>query len=562
MRLSILLALTSLAASAQAGTPVATFSDFRYEGHQSLTHPARAGAGDYVNPILAGSRSDPSILRVGQDYYLANASMGYWPGQPIWHARDLVHWELIASAITRPDQVDLSGIDPGWQGIWAPDLKYHDGWFYLLNTCYGCGGLFAMRSRDVRGPWPKPTFLKASGIDPSIFFDDGKAYVLFNGPPPQGSADWDGHRAIWLQEIDPATLTLRGERTLLVDGGTHPPEHPFWIEGPHLVRKDGYFYLIAAQGGTNEHHSEVVFRSSALRGPYVAGPKPILSQFGQDAGRADPVANAGHADFVETPKGDWWAVFLAARPYPGGDLNVTTGRDTFLLPVTWHDGWPMIVPEGAPVPLTGRRPDLAEAPVKGWPTAGDYTIVDRFKGPGLSPRWSMMRSSAAQWWSAKGGSLTMVPRPVELGAEQGQPSFLAFRQAHMNAVASITLRLMPEHIGDRAGLALLQDPRSWFFLAVTREAHNRRSLHLFRRGAAADPSEGVSVADVPLPTESQPIRLQIEIKGQTYRFSYRLGNGVWRPISDDQNGMFMSTRMAHGFTGVVVGPATIAGSSN
>lgn len=551
------LALAGLLASPP---PAATFRDFRYEGRQSLASRVRAGPGDYLNPILQGSRSDPSIVRVGAAYYLANASFGYWPGQPIWRSEDLVHWRLVASAITRADQLDLSGVDPGWQGLWAPDLKHHAGWFYLINTCYGCGGIFAMRARSVTGPWPKPTFLKLTGIDPSIFFDEGgKAYIVFNGPPPSGAPDWDGHRAIWMQEIDPVTLTLRGERTLLVDGGTHPPDHPFWIEGPHLLRKDGQYYLLAAQGGTNERHGEVVFRSDALRGPYAAGPNPILTQVGLDPRRPDPVANAGHADVVQTPAGDWWAVFLAARPGPGGDQDFNTGRETFLLPMTWKDGWPTILPAGRPVPLTAPRPRLADAPVKDWPTAGDYRIADRFTAPALSPRWSTMRSSAERWWRAGGGELVVRPRPVELGASRGQPSFLALRQAHMNFRASISLRFAPERVGDRAGLAVVQDPRRWFFLAISTEGDGGRSLRLFRRNGDADPIGGAAVARAPLPAGRGTVRLRVEAYGPSYHFAYRSAGRRWRPIGADQDGSILSNRVAQGFTGVVLGPAAIAG---
>ena len=188
--------------------------------------------------------------------------------------------------------------------MYTPDLKYHDGYFYLLNSRYSCGGIFIMRSRNPAGPWPDPTWLPLKGIDPSIFFDDdGRAYVLHNDLPP-GKEGWDGHRAIWLQEIDLKTLRLVGEHVLLADGGTHPPEHPFWIEGPHLFKKGGVYYLICAQGSTNEQHVEVAFRSRTLRGPYEARPDPILTQVGLDPSRANRVANAGHADMVTTPNGN------------------------------------------------------------------------------------------------------------------------------------------------------------------------------------------------------------------------------------------------------------------
>lgn len=544
---------------AQAAPPAAVFTDFRYEGAQPGQKGLKVTHETFLNPIIAGSRSDPTLTRVGRDFYMSHTSFGDWPGAPIWRSRDLVHWRLIGHAFTHPDAPDLSKTDPAWQGVWTNDLKHHDGWFYMSGICYACGRVFVMRARDPAGPWPKPTFLPMDAVDASFFFDDdGRSYITYSGIPTGGSR-YEGHRAIWLQEIDPASLALKGEPALLVEGGTHPPEKPFWLEGEHLFKKDGRYYLIAAQGGTNENHSEVVFRSDALRGPYVAGPNPILTQEGLDPGRPNAVANTGHADFVQTPGGEWWSVFLGARPYGRDARDFATGRDTFLLPVAWRDGWPMILPPGQAVPVVVKRPKLPDAPVADWPTAGDYAVTDRFGGPQLSPRWSILRTSGERWLRTGAGGLRVTPRAVELGAKEGQPSFVGLRQAHIGATATVTVRFHPSRPGERAGLATVQDERRWFFLAVVGAAGGRREVRLIRRGGPTDPAEGVVAASAPAPGgRSAPVRLRVEVEGPVCRFDYAAAGAPWRAIGPTQDCAILSNRIAKGFTGVMIGPAAIA----
>lgn len=554
---ALLLANVSPASAADARA-TATFTNFRYEGVQPGQAKLKVGKDEFRNPIIAGSRSDPTITRAGRDYYLSNTSFGDWPGAPIWRSRDLINWKLLGHAFTHTDKPDLSRNDPAWQGVWTNDLKYNDGWFYLSGVCYACGGIFVMRTRDPVN-WPKPTFLPIEGIDASFFFDDdGRIYITHNGLPPEG-VTYDGHRAIWLQEIDVTTMTLKGDHTLLVNGGTHPPEKPFWIEGEHLFKKDGRFYLIAAQGGTNENHSEVVFRSDALRGPYFQGPvNPILTQLGLDPNRPNPVANAGHADFVQTPAGDWWAVFLGARPNTANPLDFATGRDTYLLPVTWREGWPIILTAGEAVPIIAKRPKLPNAPVADWPTAGDYTVTDSFKGNALSLHWSMLRTSAERWHRTGSGGLALTLRPVELGAAEGQPSFVGYRQAHINATASITVRFSPTRPNERAGLAAVQDERRWLSIVVAGTPNAGREVRLVARNGDGDPKQGVTRASAPLAAGSAPVQLRITVDGPSCRFAYATQKMRWQPLGPDQDCSILSNRIARGFTGVMLGPVAIA----
>ena len=233
------------------------------------------------------------------------------------------------------------------RGLFAPSISTHDGTFYILNTCVDCGGNFIITARDPAGPWSNPVWLPAleGGIDPSLFFDeDGKAWLVNNGPPV-GTPRYPGHRAIWLQQFDVQTMRSFGPRRVLVDGGVNPAANPVWIEGPHLLKVGGYYYLTCAEGGTEVRHSQVVLRSRDVTGPYIPySGNPILTQRDLPADRRFPITSAGHAQLVETRNGDWWATFLATRPY--GQDFYNTGRETFLLPVRWEDGWPRITAPG------------------------------------------------------------------------------------------------------------------------------------------------------------------------------------------------------------------------
>ncbi|MDB5687060.1 MAG: xylan 1,4-beta-xylosidase, partial [Rhizorhabdus sp.] len=303
--------LTSMSLAAN----VARFDWLEYRGLESGANP---GPGSYRNPILAGFYPDPSIVRVGPDFYLVNSSFSWFPGIPIWHSRDLVHWRQIGNAIDRPEQLDFKGLGMS-RGVFAPDISHHGGRFYIINTCVDCGGNFVITARDPRGPWSNPVWLKdLGGIDPSLFFDDDGSAWIVNNDGPEGKPLYDGHRAIWLRRFDPGTLQASGPPRLIVNGGVDLARKPVWIEGPHLFKKDGVYYLMAAEGGTGTDHSEVIFRADQIDGPYVPAPSavnPILTQRDLDPARSAPITSAGHADLVKLDNGDWWAVFLATRPY-------------------------------------------------------------------------------------------------------------------------------------------------------------------------------------------------------------------------------------------------------
>ncbi len=440
--------MSLLLTAAAPAAPVARFAWFDYKGEDPVDRAMKAGPAEYRNPILQGFYPDPSILRVGQDYYLVNSTFTYFPGLPVFHSRDLVNWTQIGNAIDRPGQVDFKQIGTS-RGIYAPDISYRAGTFYLAGTCVDCGGNFVMTAKNAAGPWSDPHWNDIDGIDPSLFFDsDGSAWILNNGPP-EGKPRYDGHRAIWIQRIDATTLKPFGARTVIVDGGARPADKPIWIEGPHLFRKDGWYYLIAAEGGTAENHSEVVFRSRSVTGPYAPGPaNPILTQRTLDPARPFPITSTGHADFVTTPKGDWWSVFLGTRPYQGDFYN--TGRETFMLPVRWRNGWPEVTAPGATVPYVHARPALARGKAAPVPNSGAFHVRDEFAGTKLAPYWVQIRATDTGWRRLSGGALAIDARPVALGGT-GQTAFLGRRLQHGWATAETSVDFTPKREGDRAG---------------------------------------------------------------------------------------------------------------
>lgn len=552
---AFLAAMGALASLGAAPAPrTASFAWVDYVGSDPLPPGAAAGPGDYRNPILAGFYPDPSITRAGDAYYLVNSTFSYFPGLPVFRSTDLVHWTQIGNAIDRPDMVDFKRLGMS-RGLYAPAITYAEDLFWIVNTCVDCGGNFVITARDPAGPWSDPVWLpQAGGIDPSLFFDeDGSAWLVNNDVPP-GPPRYDGHRAIWIQRFDPDTKTLTGERRVLVDGGADPSTDPVWIEGPHLFRKDGHYYLIAAEGGTGANHSEVVFRADHVTGPYVPYPgNPILTQRGLPPDRPFPITSTGHAGFVDTGRG-WWATFLGVRPYDGHNFN--TGRETFLLPVMWKDGWPRITAPGERVPYVHARPELPESAAP-TPTTGPMRLRETFERADLPLQWMMLRNPDGRWYRLGGGA-TLEARPVGLG-DNGNPSFLARRQQHLNASISTRVRFVPREDGDRAGLAAFQNDDYWFFLGME-QADGRAMIRLVRRAGDDMPRQGVTVAEAPLGVApGAPVDLKITAQGGRYDFAYATQPGAWRVLARDVDGTVLSTERAGGFVGATLGIYAYAG---
>jgi len=422
----------------------------------------------YTNPILAGFYPDPSICRVGEDYYLVNSTFAYFPGIPIFHSKDLVNWKLIGHVITRTEQMDYTGLGVS-RAIFAPTIRYHDGLFYVTCTFVGGKGNFVVTAKNPAGPWSNPYWLPIDGIDPSLFFDDnGKAYITYNSSPPNNVSLYNGHRTIRLNEFDYKNMKIVGDNKILVNGGTDISKKPSWIEGPHLLKKDGYYYLIAAQGGTGADHSVVAFRSKSVDGPFVPYENnPVLININGD--RKHPITSTGHADLVELPNGKWEAVFLGTRPYEADYFN--TGRETFLTPVTWRDGWPILnagntmVLYHYPLPLAEKKDNTNTTKY-----SGNFSYKDNFNENNLKPDWTFLRDVKQAWYNLKSkrGYLSIKVRP-ETATGKMNPSFIARRQQHATFTASTSLVFNPEFNNEKAGLLCFLNQDHFYFLCKSKD---------------------------------------------------------------------------------------------
>ena len=558
--LALLLALPALAAAQpvrqDATAPnAARFDWFEYTGRDSVYDVRRPGPNDYLNPILSGFYPDPSITRAGDDYYLISSTFAYFPGIPIFHSRNLVDWTQVGNVIHRPEQLKFDSLGMS-RGVFAPTIEHHAGTFYVLNTCVDCGGNYLVTATSPAGPWSDPVWLPTvGGIDPSIFFDDdGKTYVI-NNDEPAGGSTYPGHRAIWIREYDVAAKRVSGPATQIINGGVDLSQKPIWIEGPHIYKIDGKYYLSCAEGGTAVDHRQVVFRSDNVRGPYVPAPapiNPILTQRHLDPARPNPITSAGHADFLRTPNGEWWGIFLATRPYEGDYYN--TGRETFLLPLEWKDGWPTFVGGREPIPYVRRRPTLPAQPAPAIPTHGNFTLRDDFSARTLAPYWLQIRTprEPSVDLAATPGWLTLAARPVALSS-RGQPSFVGRRQQHLTATATTAMRWTPAKDGDRAGLVAFQGENFHYFLAVGREQGKPVVQVIGRAGRGPAAADSV-LASAPLPSRSDgPIYLRIAARRDRYDFDYATSPNRWTTLLKDADGKVLSTRTAGGFVGVVFG---------
>lgn len=501
-----------------------------------------------TNPVLPGCYPDPTICRVGDTFYLVTSTFEYLPGLPVFRSTDLATWEQIGHVVDRPGQLDYTGIASSG-GLYAPTLRHHDGVFYLVCTLVdqkdpARGGNFVMTATDPAGPWSDPHWLGVPGIDPSVFFDDdGRAWC--HGTRLAQEPEWHDQTEVWLRELDLERLELVGPEHVLWTGAVRGA---VWAEGPHLYKVDGRYYLVAAEGGTEIHHAVCVARAETVTGPYEGcRANPVLTH--RHLGRRADVVGVGHADLVQAPDGSWWAVLLGMRPYGGYHYNL--GRETFLVPVEWEDGWPLVAPDSGRVPLevelpwavTG-RPGAAQGVSGGVVPAGDL-------------RWTGVRGLPSEVAEARGAGWDLPLRPSTL-CDVDVPAFVGVRQQHrdVDVRAVLVADLSP---GEEAGLAIRQSERDHVRLSVTtaEDGPGRRVVAVHVRG-------GVStvLAQVPLDgPASDPVSLVLSARGQDYRLIVEQGTDdhLRRTTVATVDGRTLDTVAAGGFLGLWLGAY---GSSN
>ena len=528
---------------------VAVFESFRYEGRDAIyqAHPL-PGKDAVYNPILPGWYSDPSFCTNGEgDYFLVTSTFSYFPGVPLFHSRDLVNWKQVGHVLDRPSQLTGLGRQHTSGGIYAPDIKYNpkNRTYYMITTNVGAGN-FLVKTQDPFGPWSEPILLpQVQGIDPSLFFDDdGRAYIVNNDEAPGGKPEYDGHRTIRIVEYDVQDDCTIGERRIIVDKGVDPAAKPVWIEGPHLYKIDGKYFLMCAEGGTSDQHSEVVFRADSPMGEYKPWLRnPILTQRHLAADRPEPVTCTGHADLLQTPEGEWWGVFLGCRPVKGGFENL--GRETFLLPVRWsEDGFPFFLEGDETVPVIVRRPGTR---VEGTPTFGNFVVEDSFTGDRLDKAWMTLRGPADGLYALKGGALELTCSPLRATRFE-TPALILRRLQHHAFTASTRMRFVPEGT-EAAGLLLYKDERHQYFLKVCL-VDEKPSICLERSG------ETLSCKRLPDTFSTVDLAI-VSDDGLTFRFGYAVDGREMRTLVAGVDASYLSTAVAGGFTGTTVGPYAV-----
>ncbi|MDB5192878.1 MAG: Alpha-N-arabinofuranosidase [Segetibacter sp.] len=507
----------------------------------------------YTNPILSGFYPDPSICRVSTDYYLVNSTFAYFPGIPVFHSKDLVNWKLIGHVITRTEQMDFTGKGVS-RALFAPTIRYHDGLFYLTCTMIDGKGNFVVTAKNPAGPWSNPYWLPLDGIDPSLFFDeDGQSYITYNSIPPDNKSLYNGHRTIRMNKFDHKNMKVVGESKILVNGGTDISKKPSWIEGPHIVKKYGYYYLISAEGGTGADHSVVAFRSKKIDGPYVSYEKnPILTQRNLRE-RKYPITSTGHADLVELPDGTWQAVFLGTRPYEADYFN--TGRETFLTPVAWKDEWPVINPGQElvqyeyPHPLPEKKDNVTTTKY-----SGNFSYKEDFNDARLNMDWIFLRNVKEQWYNLtnRKGFLSIKVRR-ETAAGKMNPSFVARRQQHTTFTASTSIMFNPQTENEKAGLTCFINEDHFYFICRSKE-NNKDVVQLYQSPKnATDSNSMLLLATKVLPSGNGSLQLKVDAKAHNYSFYYSTNNKDWKLVKDNVDGKFLSTKVAGGFGANFVG---------
>lgn len=407
------------------------------------------------NPILPGFRPDPSICRVGEDYYLVTSSFAYFPGVPVYHSRDLAHWEQIGNVLDRETQLPLKGCGNS-QGIFAPTIRFHEGIYYMITTNISGGGNFVVTAEEPEGPWSEPYYLgeEAQGIDPSLFFDtDGTCYYVGTRPNGKGvryNGDWE----IWVQELNLETMKLTGESHKIWKGAMH---HGIWPEGPHLYKKGSYYYLLHAEGGTGMEHAVCAARSKEIFGRYEGSPcNPIFTH--RHLGADYPVVMAGHGDLVDDGQGNWYIVMLGTRRIQGYG---NTGRDTYLAKVTWENDWPVI---NAGVGKLEEQVELPGKPVYARAEKSSW----HFYGTELPPEFMLLRGAGIEKYSLKArkGSLRLFTGPYTLG-EKETPAYVCVRQQGYHFRVSALFEFQAKQEAEEAGIAIVCDESNYIRFVKT-----------------------------------------------------------------------------------------------
>lgn len=518
------------------------------------------------NPILRGFNPDPSIVRVGDDYYIATSTFEWYPGVQIHHSRDLVHWQLITRPLNRATQLNMLG-DPDSCGIWAPCLTNSDGLFYLIytdvkrygrTTQAGTAGAslrdmhnYLVTSKTIDGEWSDPIFLNSSGFDPSLFHDDdGRKYLLnmlWDFRPGQNR-----FAGIQLQEYSVAERRLIGPREVIFKGTPIG-----FTEGPHIYKRNGYYYLLTAEGGTGWGHAVTLARSKSLTGEYELHPDTYIL-----TARDRPdvtLQRAGHADLVDTQDGQTYMVHLCGRPLPNRG-RCPLGRETAIQRMIWgEDDWLRTTDgQGAPS-LEVPAPDLPAVPV-----ATTESRVD-FDEPELPIDFQWLRSP----WPDELFSLTKRQSHLRLFGRESigstfRQSLVARRQQSHCFSATTAIEFEPEDFQQMAGLVCYYNSAKFHYLYLTYD--ETLGKHLRVMSSLPDQIQSdVFTAPIPIPANAA-VQLRVEVDFERLRFGFRLNSGGWTWLPEQFDASILSDEASApgqpNFTGAFVGVCCQDSSGN
>lgn len=534
------------------------FTKFVYQGNDQVYKDNPLKSDEFYNPILQGCYPDPAITRKGNDYYLVCSSFAMFPGVPVFHSNDLVNWKQIGHVLDRVSQLDVNNTGIS-QGVYAPGITYNpkNDTFYMITTAFAGGlGNIIVKTKDPMEGWGEPIKLAFNGIDPSIFFDDdGKAYVVHNDAPDKGKELYQGHRVIKIWEYDiEKDQVISGTDKIIVDGGVDLSKKPIWIEAPHIYKKNGRYYLMCAEGGTGDWHSEVIFVSDKPMGPYKPAPSnPILTQRYFPKDRKNKVDWAGHADLVLGPDNKYYGVFLAIRPNEKDRVNI--GRETFILPVDWSGEFPVF--ENGLVPMTPKLklPKGVENKTgkDGFLPNGNFTFKDNFTSENLDYRWIGLRGPRENFIVKTKNGLTI--NPFETNIKELKPtSTLFYRQQHNSFSFAANLEYKPKSEKDLAGIVCLQNENSNYVFGITKKG-DEYFLLLQRNQKLMGKDQKMNskiIASTKIDVKN-PVRLQVKAEGDDYEFSYSTNGTDFMNLGGMVSGDILSTNVAGGFTGCLLG---------
>ncbi|MDI1462656.1 family 43 glycosylhydrolase [Catellatospora sp. KI3] len=497
------------------------------------------------NPVLPGSHPDPSIVRVGDDFYLATSTFEWYPGVRVHHSRDLANWTPLGGVLDTARLLDLAGC-PDSGGVWAPNLTHVDGLFHLVysNVSTYSGGFtdcpnYLVTAASITGPWSDPVLLHARGFDASLHHDGDTSWLLnlvHDWRPGYG-----GSAGLEAVRYDRATRRLTGEPVRI-----QLPPGAGWIEGPNLYRHGGWYYLLTADGGTGYDHQVSVCRSRELAGPYERDPGgPLLTA----RHRPDwPLQKAGHGSLVRAGDGDWYLAYLVARP-EGRQGPCVLGRETAITAVSWtEDGWPTVV-DGLP---SLHAPSLLPPDHTG---LSDESEVDEFDQAGLGPQWSTLRRPADPGW------LSLTDRPSHLRIRGGRSpqsrtgqSLVARRVTQPRCSFEAVADFEPTAFQHLAGITAYYNSRNWHLLHLTADDTGARVLR------AATRDRGVlTVHPAVAAPAAGPVHLGLDIRDGELSFRFGGPDG-WRPFGEPLDATVLSDEHAVEFDGDQLGALGFTGA--